>query len=126
MRILKRLVFLIQGRRSPPKRFDTLFFLAEAPPGQSGEKDGSEIVHTAWLGCREVLKHANTKQYNIVFATEMNVCWVSRFSACDEAIEAARHEQPYPVMADIDIRGDKVYVVIPEEAGYCMTEKEWT
>ena len=31
-----------------PRRFDTLFFVAPAPPGQLTEPDGSEVVRCLW------------------------------------------------------------------------------
>ena len=33
-----------------PKRFDTWFFLAEAPEDQIALHDGSELVDSVWIG----------------------------------------------------------------------------
>ena len=40
------------------KRFDTRFFIAEAPPGQTAEFDGTEMVEQLWLQPGEALARA--------------------------------------------------------------------
>ncbi len=108
-----------------PKRFDTLFFLAPAPADQSGKLDGAEIVETAWLPTRQVLDYAQSGEYQVVFATEMNVLWVSQRTPVVNALEEAIAKEVLPVMAEVHIEGEKVYLRIPEAAGYGVTQREW-
>src|ERR1043166_2280789 len=42
-----------------PKRFDTWFFLAEAPEDQIALHDGSESVESVWIGAQEAIDEAN-------------------------------------------------------------------
>lgn len=39
----------------PPRRFDTRFFVAPAPPGQTASPDGHEVVDHLWISPREAL-----------------------------------------------------------------------
>ncbi len=43
-----------------PKRFDTRFFLAEAPPSQTAVHDGTELVEQLWLSPAEALARSGT------------------------------------------------------------------
>jgi 8-oxo-dGTP pyrophosphatase MutT (NUDIX family) len=43
-----------------PKRFDTWFFLAAAPPDQLGAHDGRESTDSIWVSPREALEAAKT------------------------------------------------------------------
>lgn len=43
-----------------PKRFDTRFFLAEAPPSQTAVHDGTELVEQLWLSPADALARSRT------------------------------------------------------------------
>ena len=45
-----------------PKRFDTWFFLAEAPEDQIALHDGSELVDSVWIGAQEAIDEADRRQ----------------------------------------------------------------
>jgi glyoxylase-like metal-dependent hydrolase (beta-lactamase superfamily II)/8-oxo-dGTP pyrophosphatase MutT (NUDIX family) len=54
-----RLVYLSHWLTPPgrAKRFDTRFFIAAAPPGQTAAHDGTELVEQLWLRPAEALAH---------------------------------------------------------------------
>jgi len=108
-----------------PRRFDTLFFLAKAPSNQTGQYDGGEIVECQWFPCEQILEFAKSGEYSVVFATEMNVLWISQCGSIRAALEKAQQTEPYTVTAQVEIRGEEVFLVIPEEAGYGVTESQW-
>jgi len=72
-----------------PRRFDTLFFLAPAPPGQQAEPDGSEVVRCLWDRPSAILQSANDGQARLIFATRMNLARLSRFATVAEALADA-------------------------------------
>lgn len=45
-----------------PKRFDTRFFLAVAPPGQEANCDATELVQHDWFDPRELLREHGTRK----------------------------------------------------------------
>jgi 8-oxo-dGTP pyrophosphatase MutT (NUDIX family) len=72
-----------------PKRFDTHFFLALAPPGQALAHDGREAVDSIWISPREALAQQGRK-FKLLFPTERNLWKLARFDNAASALEAAR------------------------------------
>ncbi len=60
-----------------PKRFDTHFFVAQAPVDQLAVHDGEESVDSVWIGPNEALKGAEDGTYTIIFPTQMNIEYLS-------------------------------------------------
>jgi hypothetical protein len=56
-----------------PKRFDTWFFLAEAPEDQIALHDGSESVDSVWIGAQQAIDEATAGQRTLVHATTKNL-----------------------------------------------------
>jgi hypothetical protein len=46
-----------------PKRFDTWFFLAAAPPEQAGAHDGKESTDSIWVSPREALGQVREQRF---------------------------------------------------------------
>lgn len=73
-----------------PRRFDTRFFLARVPPGQSVSHDGAEIVDARWMQAGEALSLADAKEMQIAHATRATLQMLARHSSVDHALAAAR------------------------------------
>ncbi|QJX01876.1 hypothetical protein HML84_05550 [Alcanivorax sp. IO_7] len=58
----------------PPRRFDTRFFVAEAPPGQVPLHDGQETIDHCWLTPRQALADRRTGRRR--FATPPRRCCI--------------------------------------------------
>ena len=56
-----------------PKRFDTWFFLAEAPEDQIALHDGSESTDSVWIGPQEAIEEAKAGKRTLVHATTKNL-----------------------------------------------------
>ena len=54
-----------------PKRFDTWFFLAAAPPEQAGAHDGKESTDSIWVSPREALEGGETGRFKLPFPTKI-------------------------------------------------------
>jgi glyoxylase-like metal-dependent hydrolase (beta-lactamase superfamily II)/8-oxo-dGTP pyrophosphatase MutT (NUDIX family) len=76
-----------------PRRFDTRFFVAIAPPGQTGSSDECEAVHTTWLRPTEALDLLGRQQMQIAAATESVLREVSRFGSAGEMFAYARDKR---------------------------------
>jgi len=102
-----------------PKRFDTHFFLAEAPEGQQPVHDGSETVEAVWMRPAEVIEDAEAGRRTLVFPTRLNLLKLLRHATAAEAIAAARAAQVVTVMPRPEPDGaGGTNLRIPEEAGY--------
>ena len=72
-----------------PRRFDTLFFVAPAPPGQLTEPDGSEVVQCLWDYPRDFLQAADAGRARLIFATWMNLARLARSASAAQALADA-------------------------------------
>jgi len=109
--------------RNQPKRYDTHFFLAEAPDEHLAVHDGAESVDSVWLTPRQVLADTAAGRFKLVFATQMNLMKLANFSTAIEAISAARVASVVTVLPEVSKIDDTRRVLrIPIEAGYGAAE----
>jgi 8-oxo-dGTP pyrophosphatase MutT (NUDIX family) len=101
-----------------PKRFDTWFFLAEAPPEQLGMHDGKESTDSIWLSPREALAGGDSGRFTLPFPTTRNLIRLGRQPDVASALDHARGQQVVTVMPIMSRDGDKRTLRIPAEAGY--------
>ena len=105
-----------------PKRFDTHFYLVEAPSGQVARHDGSESVDSAWLTIDEALEQQRLGQRKIIFPTLAQLEKLGRSSNGSEALETARREAVVTVLPELskDAEG-RPCLTVPREAGYSLS-----
>lgn len=102
-----------------PKRFDTHFFLANAPEGQEAVHDGTETEEAVWLRPAQVIEDAAAGRRTLVFPTRLNLLRLSRHATAAEAIAAARATPVVTVMPRPEPDGEGgTNLRIPEDAGY--------
>lgn len=101
-----------------PKRFDTHFFMVEAPRGQTVRHDGREAVEAVWIEPRAALERAAAGQYKLVFATRMNLLRLSETATVEETISATRTKLIVPVMPELIDTAEGKMIRIPIDAGY--------
>jgi 8-oxo-dGTP pyrophosphatase MutT (NUDIX family) len=102
-----------------PKRFDTHFFLAQAPEGQIGRHDGRESVDSIWIG--PGLAVSDRKRWNVVFPTKLNLVKLGKSDSVARAIAAARADTVLPVTPWIENGPDGQMLHIRADAGYDQT-----
>jgi len=101
-----------------PKRFDTWFFLAEAPEDQIALHDGSESVDSVWIGAQEAIDEANAGKRTLVHATLKNLELLTEGKTVAGAIAAASGRKIVTVQPWVETRDGKRYLHIPPDAGY--------
>lgn len=102
-----------------PKRFDTWFFLAMAPPDQVGAHDGKESTDSIWVSPREALAGGEDGRFKLPFPTARNLIRLGKQPDVAAALAAARDMQivtVVPVMTKTADGGRQLR--IPVEAGY--------
>src|SRR5690606_9394984 len=72
-----------------PRRFDTHFFLAEAPEAPGAGHDGGEAVDSAWLTPEEAERAADEGRRQVMFPTLMNLRKLGRHARVAAALAAA-------------------------------------
>lgn len=98
-----------------PRRYDTWFFLAEAPVGCEPEVDGAEAVELRWLAPSEALEENRNGHMKLVFPTIRNLEALTRFASPAEAI-AARRGADVPIHRPVLVReGKRTRIALPDE-----------
>jgi 8-oxo-dGTP pyrophosphatase MutT (NUDIX family) len=99
-------------------RFDTWFFLAEAPAGVEGAPDGSETVDLRWLRPATALEQGRRGELVLVFPTVKHLEQLADLSSVADGLARARAREVTPVLPQIVDQGGEVRVLLPGEAGY--------
>lgn len=107
-----------------PRRFDTWFFLAEAPADQMALHDGSESVDSVWIGAQQAIDEAATGKRTLVHATFKNLELLAEGGTVAGALEQAKKRRVVTVQPWVEMRDGKRFLRIPEGAGYRNLERE--
>jgi 8-oxo-dGTP pyrophosphatase MutT (NUDIX family) len=106
-----------------PKRYDTHFFLAEAPAEHLAVHDGREAVEAIWITPGRALAETEAGRYKLVFATAKNLEKLGRSHSVEQAMDAARAETVVTVQPQgTRLEGTRRLLRIPVEAGYGGSE----
>lgn len=102
-----------------PKRFDTHFFIAAAPPGQVAQHDGSEAVDSFWVRPADALDDCEQGRRTIIFPTLANLALLAQSPDVAGAMVAARARPVTRIQPTLGKRADgKTVPVLPVDCGY--------
>jgi 8-oxo-dGTP pyrophosphatase MutT (NUDIX family) len=101
-----------------PKRFDTWFFLAAAPPEQVGAHDGKESTDSIWLSPREALAGGESGRFKLPFPTTRNLIRLGKQRSVSAALDDAGGRPIVTVMPVVTKVNGSRQLRIPLEAGY--------
>src|SRR5437868_7291206 len=101
-----------------PKRFDTWFFLAAAPPDQLGAHDGKESTDSIWVSPREALKGGETGRFKLPFPTTRNLIKLGKQASVRAALDDSRGKYIVTVTPVMTRTATGRQLRIPLEAGY--------
>ena len=99
-------------------RFDTWFFVAEAPPGAEAAVDGGECVDARWLRPVSALEAHARDELMLVFPTIKHLEALAQAESVADALHKARTREVVPVQPKVLIRNQKPVLVLPGEPGY--------
>jgi 8-oxo-dGTP pyrophosphatase MutT (NUDIX family) len=106
------------------RRFDTLFFLAEAAAGGGrSSADENESVRTFWASASHVLADVDAGRSHVIFPTRRNLERLARFGSIEEARADAAAHPVRKITPWVEERGGRPFVCIPENAGYPVTSE---
>jgi 8-oxo-dGTP pyrophosphatase MutT (NUDIX family) len=101
-----------------PKRFDTWFFLAAAPPEQAGAHDGKESTDSIWVSPREALAGGESGRFKLPFPTTRNLIKLGKQANVLAALDDSRGRPIVTVMPVMTRLNGGRQLRIPLEAGY--------
>jgi 8-oxo-dGTP pyrophosphatase MutT (NUDIX family) len=106
-----------------PKRFDTWFYLVEAPEDQLAACDGRETVDAEWIRPAEALRLGEAGERTVIFPTRMNLRLLAEAGDAADAVARARARTLVAVLPEVRQRDGKRLLVLPPEAGYGVVEE---
>lgn len=99
-------------------RFDTHFFVAEAPEDSEPTVDGSECVDWRWVRPQAALDLHRDDELMLVFPTIKHLEQLARFRTVSDVLETARASRVLPVEPRVLVDGGVAKVLLPGEEGY--------
>ena len=81
-----------------PRRYDTRFFLAEAPAKQTPSHDGEELVSHLWIRPAEAIERSSHGDLNLMFPTMKTLESIAKLRDVAAAIAFARSPRPMQPM----------------------------
>lgn len=107
----------------PPRRFDTRFFVAAAPAGQSARHDEEEVVQHVWIKPGDAIERFRNDDFPMMSVTHRMLACLARYDSVSELIAVGSERRPQQRVRVND--PDGVYeVVLPGEPGYETAEVE--
>jgi len=105
----------------PPRRYDTRFFVAAAPPEQVPLHDDRETIANTWIRPQEALDRHAAGEFEIIFPTIKNLEAIARFDRSEDLLAAAAAIEEVPtilprIVASPD--GGGVRILLPGDPGY--------
>jgi 8-oxo-dGTP pyrophosphatase MutT (NUDIX family) len=106
------------------RRFDTLFFVAEAPPGdwQPRVIEG-ECAGASWIAAAEVLDRDRRGDARLIFPTRRTLERLAQHRTFDEIRADALAHRIEPVTPWVEERDGERFITIPSDLGFPVTEE---
>jgi 8-oxo-dGTP pyrophosphatase MutT (NUDIX family) len=99
-------------------RFDTFFYVVEAPDGAQPAPDGEECVGLVWKRPSEALEDYARGELQLVFPTIKHLEQLTEHPTVAATIDVARGREVTPVQPRIVKGGDGARVLLPGEPGF--------
>jgi 8-oxo-dGTP pyrophosphatase MutT (NUDIX family) len=107
-----------------PKRFDTRFFLARHPAGQTAEVDRHEATEHVWLTPEEAIGRHESGAIFLPPPTWITLRELAAFSSVDQAFEGSRRRSIAAILPKVALIGEEIAVVLPWDPRYAELEGE--
>jgi 8-oxo-dGTP pyrophosphatase MutT (NUDIX family) len=106
--------------RGAPRRYDTRFFVAAAPPGQIAAHDAGETIADVWITPEDALARHRAGDIEIIFPTIRNLQVISRFSSSADllAAAAAASSSVPAIEPRVVADGNGMRIVLPGDPGF--------
>jgi 8-oxo-dGTP pyrophosphatase MutT (NUDIX family) len=96
-------------------RYDTWFYLVQAPHDQQARADGEETVDARWLAPADALAAHAAGELALVFPTIKNLERLARFASADELLGWAAGREVTPVQPRVEGQGEAARIVLDGE-----------
>ena len=108
----------------PPRRYDTRFFVAAAPPEQVPLHDDRETIANLWVRPGDALARHERGELDLIFPTIKNLEAIGRFDRSADLLAAAAAIEEVPTILPRIVAGgvgageNGVRILLPGDPGY--------
>lgn len=102
-----------------PRRFDTRFFVAELPAGQTALHCQIETTEGVWITPREALERADRGQFGIVFPTRTHLTRIAPYQSVADLLQFADTKPIQTVQTRRSVVNGKERIELPPGAEQC-------
>jgi len=107
----------------PPRRFDTRFFIAQAPDGQIARHDEEEVVEHRWIEPSAAIAAFQRDELPLMSVTHRMLSCLARYDSVESAMTTASEYRPTQRVRVNDPDG-AYEVVLPGDPGYDTADVE--
>ena len=106
------------------RRFDTLFFIAQAPAGEWAPRviEG-ECAAAYWMTASEALERETRQEAQLIFPTRRNLERLAQHLSFAEIVADAHAHPVEPITPWVEEREGEKFVTIPDHLGYPVTQE---
>ena len=98
-----------------PRRYDTRFFVAALPAGQSTREVGGEADRAIWLSPREALNRMRRRELTMLPPTAFTLAELSAYPNVAAVVAAAQRRDIAPVLPRLVVSGDEAHLLLPHD-----------
>ncbi|MBV1904933.1 MAG: NUDIX hydrolase [Pseudomonadales bacterium] len=84
-----------------PRRFDTRFFITQAPGVQSGQHDGHETVDSIWISPDKALEMHASKELGLMGVTEKQLRTFAKHNTAQDFLQMAAGNDEFPTFRPV-------------------------
>jgi len=103
-----------------PRRFDTRFFVAAAPVGQTPIHDGQETIDSCWVRPAEALDKSKRGEFKLMTPTISNLRQLGEYTSVEALMRAAPSRKIQRIMPKVvyDEKQKKRKIFFPDDPEY--------
>jgi 8-oxo-dGTP pyrophosphatase MutT (NUDIX family) len=101
-----------------PIRYDVRFFVAKAPPHQSADHDGVEVIKHIWRTPRAILSDFRSGRFNMVLPTRVTIETLAGFQTIDEVITSTENKKINGILTTLADVDGQIVEYLPDGTAY--------
>jgi 8-oxo-dGTP pyrophosphatase MutT (NUDIX family) len=103
----------------PPRRYDTRFFVAKAPPEQTPLHDDRETIANLWVSPNDALERHKRGELDLIFPTIRNLEAIGRFAKSADLLDHAQSISQVPAILPRIVNDEGgMRILLPGDPGY--------
>lgn len=108
------------------RRFDTRFFIARAPEGQTGAHDKSETTASFWDSPAQLLARFEKSEIQLAPPTHRTLMQLALCTTVTQAMDMARAASLEPICPELVQQGDTMALTLPGDPAHSVRAKAVT